>query len=226
MMLNFIFGASGFAKEVDWLTHEIYTHTSADYRALNFVSYDSDKKVGAEINGRKVLPEHEFFDSYGRENVNCFLSVGDPTLKEQLVLKIRQSMERPNFPSLIHPSVSYDRRAGKVVFGKGNIICANTVITTDVIFGDFVTVNLACTVGHDCRIGRFTTISPGVNLSGNVSLGDRVFIGTGTRILEKKYVSSDAIIGAGSTVVHDAEIPGTYVGTPAKMIKPARSREA
>jgi sugar O-acyltransferase (sialic acid O-acetyltransferase NeuD family) len=224
-MLNFIFGAGGLAKEVDWLIREIYTSTRADYRALNFVSHDSDPKVGSEINGRKVLSEHEFFESYGKERVNCFLAVGEPALKERLFLKIRQSVRQPDFPNLIHPNVTYDREPGKITFGKGNIICASTVITTDVVLADFVTINLTCTVGHDCNLGRFTTLSPGVNVSGNVTLGDRVFIGTGARIIENKRVASDATIGAGSTVVHDAEIPGTYVGTPAKMIKPARSRE-
>jgi sugar O-acyltransferase (sialic acid O-acetyltransferase NeuD family) len=224
-MLNFIFGTSGFAREVDWLTHEIFTCTRADYRALNFVSHDSDPKVGAEINGRKVLSEHQFFENYRKKRVNCFLAVGEPALKERIFLKIRQSLQQPDFPNLIHPNVTYDRRPGKVEFGKGDIVCSSTVITTDVALADFVTINLSCTVGHDCRLGGFTTISPGVNLSGNVTLGDRVFIGTGARIIEKKCVASDATIGAGSTVVHDAEIPGTYVGTPAKMIKPARSRE-
>ena len=225
-MLNFILGTRGFAKEVDWLTHEIFTCTRTDYRTLNFVAHDSDPKVGAEINGRKVLSEHEFFERYKKERVNCFLAVGDPALKERLFLKITQSLQQVDFPNLIHPNVTYDRRSGKVEFGKGDIICSSTVITTDVVLDDFVTINLACTVGHDCRLGRFTTISPGVNLSGNVTLGDRVFIGTGARILEKKHLASDAIIGAGATVVHDADIPGTYVGTPAKMIKPAHSREA
>jgi sugar O-acyltransferase (sialic acid O-acetyltransferase NeuD family) len=218
-MLSFIFGAGGFAREVDWLIHDIHRYDDVDYRAQNFISFDSDEKVGRKINGRTVLSESEFFKKYGSDTVNCFLGVGDPIIKQTICTKIRQSVRRAKFPSLIHPNVSHDKRKGKINLGEGNIICSNTIITTDVTIADFVTVNLACTIGHDCAIGQFATISPGVNLSGNVCLGDFVFIGTGARIIERIRISSNTVIGAGATVVHDIEIPGIYVGTPAKRIK-------
>ena len=218
-MLNFIFGSSGFAREVDWLIQEIYMATSIDYRAANFITADFDDMVGKTINEKQVLSETEFLKMYKDQPVNCFLGVGNPQLKRYIFNKISASLRKVDFPNVIHPNVLYDRRNGKVIFGKGNIICPYTVITTDVAFEDFVTVNWSCTIGHDCRIGRFASLSPAVNLSGNVVLGQCVFIGTGSRVIERKNIVSQSVIGAGATVVTDILTPGTYVGTPAKKVK-------
>jgi sugar O-acyltransferase (sialic acid O-acetyltransferase NeuD family) len=218
-MLNFIFGAGGFARELDWLIEEIYRYYHLDYRPLNYIVSDLNKQVPLKINGKVVISESDFFRKHGADAMNCFLGIGDPAIKRNIRLKLKQTVKRAEFPNLRHPSVLDDKRDSKVSFGEGNIICSNTIITTDVTISDFVTINLACTVGHDCSIGHFVTISPGVNLSGRVSLGSGVFIGTGTRIIEGIHVTSDTVIGAGATVVRNIDTPGTYVGTPARMIK-------
>jgi len=217
-MLNFIIGAGGFAREVDWLIEDIYRHHRVDYRPRNFVASDFDEQVGQTINGKVVLSESEFFQKYASDSTLCFIGVGDPGIKQELCLKLKRTVKRAEFPNLIHPGVSYDKRKEKVSLGEGNIICSNTIITTDVTIGNFVTINVACTVGHDCLIGDFVTLSPGVNLSGRVHLDECVFIGTGAHIIERIQVISNTVIGAGATVVRNIEIPGTYVGTPTKMI--------
>jgi sugar O-acyltransferase (sialic acid O-acetyltransferase NeuD family) len=217
-MLNFIIGAGGFAREVDWLIEDIYRHYQVDYRPQNFIASDFDELVGQTINTKLVLSESEFLQKYGSDLMNCFIGVGEPEIKQKICLKLKRTAKRAEFPNLVHPGVSYDKRKEKVSLGEGNIICSNTIITTDVTIGNFVTINVACTVGHDCLIGDFVTLSPGVNLSGRVRLGECVFIGTGARIIERIQVISNTVIGAGATVVRSIEIPGTYVGTPTKMI--------
>lgn len=219
-MLNFIFGAGGLARELDWLIEDIYTHTQVDYRPQNFVVSDFDDQVDQTIKNKLVISESEFFQRYESNAMNCFIGVGDPEIKRRICINLKRNVKRANFPNLIHPNVLYDKRESKVSFGEGNIICANTIITTDVSIGDFVTINLACTVGHDCSIGHFVTLSPGVNLSGRVRLGDCVFIGTSARIIERIQVTSNTIIGAGATVVRNIDISGVYLGTPAKRKGP------
>ena len=65
--------------------------------------------------------------------------------------------------------------------GEGTIICAGSIITTNVIIGDHVIVNLDCTIGHDDIIRDFATLYPSVNVSGNVIIEPCVEIGTGTQ---------------------------------------------
>ena len=215
-MMNFIFGSSGFAREVDWLIDEIFRFSNLDFRPHFFVTADSNAQTGQIEN---IISETEFFERYADKEIRCFLGIGSPMIKKKIHEKIRLSATKAEFPNLIHPSVVFDKRRGKVKMGIGNIICANNIITTDVTISDFVTLNLSCTVGHDCFIDSYTTISPGVNLSGRVDLEQGVYIGTGARIIEGLRIAQTAIVGAGATVVSDIPEAGTYVGTPAKKIK-------
>ena len=218
-MHHFIFGSSGFAREVDWLINDIYRLTRKDYQPHFFVSDDSDPQIGQSINSIKVISETEFLQKYNQGLVRCFLGIGSPLLKRKIYRKISQANQKATFPNLIHPSASFDHRQGKVALGIGNIICANNAITTDVTLADFVTINLNCTIGHDCFLDSFTTVSPGVNISGRVQVEEAVFFGTNASVNEGVKIAPESIIGAGATVVGDLKVSGTYVGTPAKRIK-------
>jgi UDP-perosamine 4-acetyltransferase len=60
---------------------------------------------------------------------------------------------------------------------------------------------------------------PGAIVSGNVKIHDMVYIGTNASIKEKISIHSLTTIGSNATVVKHINIPGTYVGVPAKRIK-------
>lgn len=218
-MINFIFGAAGFAREVDWLVEEIYYASRVDYRPQYFVAEDTNVAVGQLINGRRVLSETEFYSGFSKEMCQCFIAVGNPTIRSKIVDGIKNKVHSVKFPNLIHPDVTFDKRADKLTLGEGNIICSKNVLTTDILIANFAHINLACTVGHDTTVGNYVTLSPGVNISGYVNLGNQVFLGTGSSILERINICDETVIGAGATVVQDITLPGTYVGTPAKKMK-------
>ncbi len=46
--------------------------------------------------------------------------------------------------------------------GKGCIICASVIITVNTNIGNFVILNLSCTVGHDTNIWDFSSFMPTV----------------------------------------------------------------
>jgi sugar O-acyltransferase (sialic acid O-acetyltransferase NeuD family) len=217
--MNFIFGTKGFAKEVDWLLEDLFLSQGVDYRANFFVAEDGNELIGTKINGKEVISESHFFEKYSGFEPNCFVSVGSPEIKGKIVKKIKSLLPESKFPNIIHPAVSYDKREGKVILGEGNILCSKTVLTTDIKIGNFVHINLDCTVGHDTIIGDYTTISPGVHISGNVNIADGVFIGTGAVILERISICSGVKIGAGATVISNITEPGTYVGIPSRKVK-------
>ncbi len=205
-------GASGFAKEVDWLLYEI----DCSYKVHYFVAKEN---IGQKINNSEIISDDDFATISHQHNSNdVFISMGNPAIKYAVHQKLKQQ-EKMQFPTIIHPSVAYDRRDGKVIMGQGNIICAGNILTTDIAIGNFVHINLDCTVGHDSCIGDYTTISPGVHVSGNVIIGQRVFIGTGAVLFERISICDDAVIGAGSVVTKPISGPGVYAGIPAKKIK-------
>jgi sugar O-acyltransferase (sialic acid O-acetyltransferase NeuD family) len=215
-MKTFIFGASGFAKEVEFYIVECNNLSNESLNVYGFVVADFEFIKGQFINNIKVISESEYFSRYNNEEIhNCIIAVGSPELKIKIYTNINSKMTQ--FPSIIHPSVIVDKRNFKV--GIGSIICPGTILTTNIMIGDFVHLNINSTVGHDCEIGDFTTISPGVQISGNVIIFEKSFVGTGASILETIAVAANTIIGAGAVVTKPIDEAGTYVGTPAKKIK-------
>lgn len=217
--MNIIFGAGGFAREVAWLMHEMARVDATRGPLDAFVASDDSPDVGCRIHGVEVLAESDFFERHHRSAVNVHIAVGSPPLRERLWQKCLETLTTVEFPLLVHPSVMFDSRPRAVTIGNGAIVCAGTVLTTDVQVGCFSHVNLNCTVGHDVVIGDFCTLSPGVHLSGRVGLGHGSFVGTGAVILENIQVPDRTVIGAGATVVATITEPGTYVGTPARRVK-------
>jgi len=216
--MNFIFGTAGFAKEVDWLICDLLAVQRIQYATDYFVAEDGNKLIGNDINFHLVLSEKEYFEKYSSTENKCFIAVGNPALRERIVQKIRFKSFPYEFPNLIHPSVAFDSRPGKIDIGEGNIICANSVLTTDIRIGDFVQINLDCTIGHDATLGDYATLSPGVHVSGNVHIREKVFVGTGAVLLERVTIGSNVKIGAGATVIGDLDNPGTYVGVLARKV--------
>jgi sugar O-acyltransferase (sialic acid O-acetyltransferase NeuD family) len=213
--MNFIFGSAGFAKEVDWLIQELPIQQSSKYKSDYFVSQD---QIGTMLNGKEIIDEAQFFEIIKDEKLhNIFIGIGSPAIRRKIVSKMA-GFDQLTYPNLIHPSVLFDRREHKLLIGKGNIICAGTILTTDITMGSFIHLNLGVTIGHDTKIGDYCTASPGCHISGKVTIGSDVFLGTGAVILENLPICDTAIIGAGAVVNKPIKEPGTYVGIPAKQV--------
>ena len=211
--MNYIFGSSGFAKEVDWLINEISQYSLNETNVYSFVSQDN---IGDKINKKDVIDENTFRNHIDRySEIKAYIGIGNPLVKEKIVNKFKE-ISKIKYPNLIHPSALYDQRSEKIKMGVGNILCAGTILTTDITIGHYVHLNLGVTVGHDTIIGDYTTVSPGVHISGKVIIGKNIFIGTGAVILENLNICDNVIIGAGAVVARNIEEPGTYIGIPAK----------
>ncbi len=215
--MSVIFGSAGFAKEVDWVLHEIFL-LNGNSEILNscFVGKDHN---GEQINNVPVLSEDEYLKSLsGPDEIKAYIAVGSPNIRRKIVENLN-GYKQFTFPKLIYPNTQFDKREGKVIIGAGTIICGGVIITTDIVIGSHVHVNINTTIGHDTTIGDFCTLSPGVHISGNVKLGNEVFVGTGAVILERLSISDNVVIGAGSVVTKSITEPGVYVGVPAQKLK-------
>ena len=105
----------------------------------------------------------------------------------------------------------------------GTVICAGTILTTNIRLEAHVQINLDCTVGHDVIMGEFTTMAPGVHVSGWVHFGKRVYVGTGAVIINGTEecpftIGEDVIIGAGACVTRSIPAGLTVAGIPAKAL--------
>jgi sugar O-acyltransferase (sialic acid O-acetyltransferase NeuD family) len=184
---------------------------------------------GREIKAAMGIPDIKFFvdDKYEDLNNNILglskfdpkkyivvVAIADPLGRYEMVQKLPKETKYFTF---IDPSVQI--HDDNIQIGEGSIICAGTIITTNVKIGKHAHLNLITTIGHDCEIGDYFTTAPGVQISGNEKIGNRVYFGTRSCIKQKLSVCDDVSIGMNAGVVKNITEPGVYVGTPAKKIK-------
>jgi len=214
-MKTFIFGASGHAKEVLWIIKEINKLAEEVIVVDKFVVAENDPLLGGYYDSISIISESAYLENYANQVHNCILAIGSSKIRKNILNKI--VTEKTQFPSLIHPSVIYDKTRVKI--GKGVIIEANVTLTTDINIADFVHVNIGSTISHDVQINSFVTISPSVHIAGNVTLKENVFLGINSTIIERLTICENTTIGAGALVLKEITDAGTYVGIPARKIK-------
>lgn len=207
-----IFGVGGFGREVLALIKDINSEKT-QWNILGF--FDDGYEKGVMINGYPNLGKTEDLNNWEKP-ISIAVSVGNPVTKKQIIDKIVNPLV--NYPTLIHPSVWIGDK-DFVKLGKGCIICAGNMITTNIEIGDFVILNLGCTVGHDSIIKDYAAFMPSVNISGEVVIGEGVYVGTGAKIINQLEIGEYTIVGAGAVVAKTLPAHCTAVGVPAKVIK-------
>lgn len=204
MEMIYIFGAGGFARETDvWFSGDA------------FVVENGSPYVGMKIHMKDVISEKQLLERSPNPLLRdqFIIAIGNPRIRRMVVEKLNGF----DFPTIINQSCFLDWHTVRT--GGGCIICAGSVLTTNVSLGGFVQVHTGCNIGHDVTIMSYTTVSPGVNISGKVTIGQNCFLGVGTSIIEKVTIVGDVIIGAGGVVIDDIKESGTYVGVPVRKIK-------
>lgn len=140
------------------------------------------------------------------------VAVADSKDRAEIVSKLPEGTEYFTF---IHPTAQI--MSDDVIIGEGSFIGANSILTTNIQIGKHAILNRGNQIGHDCVIGDYFSAMPGAIVSGNVHIGNRVYLGTNSVVIEKKYLLNDIKIGANGVVVKDIASSGTYVGCPVKM---------
>jgi sugar O-acyltransferase (sialic acid O-acetyltransferase NeuD family) len=209
-----LYGGGGFGREVAWL---IQSCSSCDtsYEIACFIDDDSSKR-GTEINEIQVMDLEKARRVFPEAHIVCV--VGNPQKRQKLIERVAKNGF--GFETIIHPGTE---KSKWIDIGIGTIICAGNILTTNIVIGRHVHINLDCTIGHDVVLGDFTTIAPGVHISGWVHCGKRVYIGTGAVIVNGTEdhpitIGNDVTIGAGACVTRSVKPGTTVVGIPAKPL--------
>jgi|LakMenEpi03Aug12_release.lakeMendotaPanAssembly.Ray.scaffolds.fasta_scaffold02741_24 sugar O-acyltransferase (sialic acid O-acetyltransferase NeuD family) len=186
-----IVGSGGFGREVEqWAKYSGYKHIAF---------YVSDNLCNGEM-PLSTLPT----------DMPTVIAIGNPTVRMQLVKEMSRNQ---NYDRIIH------KTAITSSYNNGMILCPYAVITTNVIAGRHLHMNLHSDIGHDCVIGNYVTLAPGARVSGYCVIGDCVYVGTNAVIREGVHICDVVTIGAGAVVLNDITESGVYAGVPAKKIK-------
>lgn len=200
-----LIGAGGFAREV---YHQIKDN---DPSALIYFFVDDEF-----IDSIHQKPLSELINGFSQIDYQVLICIADPNIRESIFKKLPPNT---NYGTFVHKSVQIlDKNT--VTIGAGSIICAGTIITTNVKIGRHVHINLSNTIGHDTVIHQFVTTAPQVAISGNVDIDDNVYIGTNAAIREKVKIRSNNVVGMGAAVIKTINTAlATFVGVPAKEKK-------
>jgi len=194
-MKKAIIGAGGFAREIACCIDEEITFFVSDVLIDKFPNAVALSK----------FDHNEYF---------AIIAIGDPTTRKKFVESMPKETRYFNF---IHHSAQI--LDSNIEIGEGTIICANSILTTNIKLGKHCHLNLATTIGHDTTIGDYLTTSPGTHISGNCQIESCVYLGTNSSIKEKIKINKNSKIGLNSGVVKDIKEEGVFVGTPCKRIK-------
>lgn len=213
-----LIGAGGCMRELLWQIEEL----NAKEHVWNVVGYvdkepcmnhgSSDICVGGGC--YPYLGDDGFLLSRQQE-INVAVSVGEVKQRKKIAEKLQRN-SRLKFPNLI---LGNTRICSDVKMGQGCVLSMDCLLSTNVVLGDFVFLNIGSLICHDGQVGNFTTLSPDVKVAGHVSIGEQCSIGLGSRVIQGIVIGNHVIAGAGSVIVKDVKEGCTIAGVPAKPMK-------
>lgn len=151
-----------------------------------------------------------------KDAFHAIVAVGDNSVREKLVGKLRGLRADLRFATALHPSAVISPSA---TLGEGTVVMANAVVNARSVIGPHVILNTAASCDHDNRIHSFASLAPGARLGGNVELGERSAVGMGACLHHGRKVGPDSVIGSGSVVTKDFPAGVVAYGNPAQTVR-------
>lgn len=206
-----IVGCGAFCREaLEWAFHDINSSQPTLYNKVSIIGDCPDFTMYPRLRDLYEGP----IDKYAPTSDDRFvIAIANPCTREKLDSELR--LKGVKFGKIVHPSVIVSQTS---TVNEGAILAPNVVITTDVIVGRHVHINIASTLGHDVKIKDFVTLSSHVDITGRCILNEKVFLGSGARILPKCEIAAGSRIGAGSVVMRSIKEKTTVIAAKPKLV--------
>lgn len=170
-------------------------------KVLNYSIIGTDNEI------QRFLPDcNEYLITVGQ--------IGSYLLREKIYNKVLQAGGR--LPVIISSLAHVSTYAN---IGEGSIIMHQAIVNAGALVGNGCIINTKALVEHEAKIGNFCHISTASVINGQANIGDFCFIGSNTVIANNTNVIANTVIAAGSQVLKNIEIEGTYVGHPLRKIR-------
>lgn len=177
----------------------------------NVLGFLDDRPDAAGAYGIPVLGRVADYTRY--LHARFLIGIGSAAVRQ----KLARQLQGVQWHTAIHPTAVVSRLG--VTVGEGTVVMANAVINPGARIGDHCIINSAAVVEHDNDIGSFVHISVGARTAGTVTIGDGTWVGIGAAVSNGLTVCGGCMIGAGAVVVKNIDVPGTWVGVPARRME-------
>ena len=213
-----LIGAGGCMRELLWQIEEL-NDKELVWNVIGYVDkqpYQSGNTFDISVGDIycPYLGDDEYLLSF-QQATNVAISVGEPELRKKIAQKLMNN-SKLKFPNLI---MGDTRICQDMKIGQGCIVSMGCRVSTNVVLGDFVFLNIDSLICHDGKVGNFSTLSPNVKIAGRVTIGNECMIGLGSKVKQEVTIGDRVIAGAGSVIVKDIESDCIVAGIPAKPMK-------
>lgn len=206
-----IAGAKGFAKEL--LETILQNNPDTEIVFYDNVSRELPKLLFDRYPIIKTDEEAEMY--FKEKNEKFALGIGSPILRYKFWEKFKK------LGGSAATVVSPFAKIGKIqnIVRQGVNILTDAVVESNNVVGKCSLIHVRSLISHDVVIGDFCEISPCVNLLGNVRIGNFCRLGTGCTILPTITLGNNVIVGAGAVVTKNVPDDSMVVGIPAKIVR-------
>lgn len=205
-----IIGAGHLGQLIAHHTSQLRDHTLVGF-------FDDTRQPGNAVAGKPVLGRVDDVQSfYDKKIFDCVvIGIGYKHFNFRKELFVRLSQNIP-FTNIIHPSAYVDPSCK---LGSGIFILPGCTLDHNVTIHDNVLINTGSVIAHDSTVHAHSFLSPAVTVAGFVSVGECCNIGINTTIIDNILIAANTQTGGGTVVIKNLEIPGLYVGNPARLIR-------
>ena len=163
----YIVGAGAFAREVlCWV--KACPEWEVAWQFKGFIVDGYPKGYQIKNHGQVVDSIQDYKPKHNDILINGIANVG----KKEKILPTLNS-KHCKFATVVHPTAIL---GSNVNIGTGGVICPYSILTCDIDLGDFCSLNLNCSVGHDVTTGHFLHMNSYSEIGGKCTIGNSVLI--------------------------------------------------
>ena len=161
----------------------------------------------------EVISPDEFRKLENKNDYQYFVTVAIDLVERKEMIDIIDNLDLDcisfaDDSCLIHESAK---------IGKGVVIFGFSLIMAHAVVGNHVMIDSYCMVAHHAEVGDNCLIHPGTLIAGRTKIGKNCTFGMKSGIINKISICDNTHVGAFSNVTKTIEIPGMYIGSPARL---------